>query len=116
MARRVLWEVKQPNVAKETLSFPKRTMENFKEHFNLGGRHADLNLSTEKIVSNVKGFVIENRQALQQGDNTFIGQVNGFDKSIKVYLDGTTVQVQVTEGNKLYTLIYNGKYTYKEFV
>ena len=84
--------VKQPNVAKETLSFPERTMENFKEHFNLGGRHADLNLSTEKIVSNVKGFVIDNQQVLQQGDNTFIGQINGFDKSIKVYLYGTTVR------------------------
>lgn len=29
--------VKQPNVAKETLSFPERTMENFKEYFNSGG-------------------------------------------------------------------------------
>jgi len=43
-------------------------------------------------VSNVKGFVIDNQQVLQQGDNTFIGQINGFDKSIKVYLYGTTVR------------------------
>ena len=40
--------VKQPNVAKETLSFPDRTMENFKEHFNLGGATCRLEFVNRK--------------------------------------------------------------------
>lgn len=38
-------------------------------------------------MDNVKNFVIERQAELRIGDNTFVGKINGFDKSIKVYVN-----------------------------
>lgn len=85
-------ELQQPTLPKEDLSIPDETIEKFQRHFNAHNRHNDLNLSVDKMTENVKKVVMENQQLLRQGDNTLVGQINGVDKSIKVYLDNTTIR------------------------
>lgn len=49
-------------------------------------------MPVENASSNVKKFVIQNQDALRQGNNTFAGEINGVQKSIKVYIENTTVK------------------------
>ncbi|MEQ2955425.1 RHS repeat-associated core domain-containing protein [Phocaeicola massiliensis] len=85
-------EVQKPTLPQEGFEIPDQTIEKFQRHFNAKNRHADLNLSVDKMTENVKNVIMENQQFLQQGDNTLVGKINGIDKSIKVNIENTTIR------------------------
>ncbi|HVI48129.1 MAG TPA: DUF6443 domain-containing protein [Chitinophaga sp.] len=85
--------------ADEGLSFNRGVLEKFMEHAFARGRHADLNLSAETMASKGLYLVEQNMSLLKAGDNTLIGNVNGVQKSFKVFVqDGKIMSVNMYPG------------------
>lgn len=82
----------KPNIQDNEISISDNTLDKFNKHAFSENRHVDLHLPNEEITLNVKDFVLQNQSQLRQGDNTFLMNINGIDKSIKVYLENTTIK------------------------
>lgn len=80
------------NSPKRVFDFPERTEINFKNHYNSHNRHADLNISDTQALKNTKQVINKFGYRLGQGDNTLIGQINGVDRSFKIFIEGNTVK------------------------
>ncbi len=68
----------------------KRAM-NSTNHANAKNRNNDLNISENKMSEKMTELVMRNRYRLKEGDNTFVGKINGIDKSIKAFLQNGKV-------------------------
>lgn len=85
--------------AKGGLLFNYGVKEAFIKHFNSGSRHADLGLSVETMATKTMNLVEINMGLLKAGDNTLIGNINGIQKSFKVFVkDGKVMSVNMYSG------------------
>lgn len=76
-----------------------RALEGFAKHAFAKGRHSDLGLSIEKMVSKGGELIKNNAHLLKEGDNTLIGSVNGIQKSFKAFVkDGQIMSINMYPG------------------
>ena len=59
---------------------------NSTQHANAKNRNNDLDISESKMAKKTTELVMRNRYRLKEGDNTFVGKINGINKSIKAFV------------------------------
>ena len=73
------------NITERSL-ISKKVEDNSRKHIFSKKHHtSDLGLSEEQVMNNLKGFIYEHRGQLMNGDNTFVGKINGNTRSIRVH-------------------------------
>ncbi|MCD7935627.1 MAG: hypothetical protein LUG98_02070 [Tannerellaceae bacterium] len=65
---------------------PKNEQEKFLVHGLAKNRHEHLGLTAEQIQNHLNEFIMDNYNNLAPGNNTFVGKINGYDTTIKVYM------------------------------
>ena len=59
---------------------------NSTQHANANNRNNDLDISESKMAEKTTALIMRNRYRLKEGDNTFVGKINGINKSIKAFV------------------------------
>ncbi len=73
-----------------------RVLEGFAKHAFAKGKHSDLGLSIEKMISKGGELITNNAHLLKEGDNTLVGNINGIQKSF--VKDGQIMSINMYPG------------------
>ena len=67
-------------------------VEKYSFHTFSGGRHNDLGLTEDYMKQKITDFVYERQNLLVNGDNTFKGNINGLNRSFKVFYENGRIR------------------------
>ena len=72
---------------------------NSTQHANANNRNNDLDISESKMAEKTTALIMRNRYRLKEGDNTFVGKINGINKSIKAFVrNGEVISTNLYPG------------------